>query len=73
MKKKEKNVTQTVAFIKKDLFDITIPFKKRSNALTTDYTYFNTTANKIETANFYDYYKHLKGFGFRWENDLVKY
>ena len=20
-----------------------------------------------------DYYKHLKGFGFRWENDLVKY
>ena len=68
-----KNFILECHFYKKDLFDITIPFKKRSDALTTDYTYFNTTTSKIETIEFYDYYNHLKDFGFRWENDLVKY
>ena len=57
-------------FYKKDLFDITVPLKK---VLTTGYTYFDTTTNKIETIEFYDYYNHIKDFGFKWENDLVKY
>ena len=60
-------------FYKKDLFDLNSPFKKRSDVLTTDYTYFNTTTNKIETIEFYDYYNRLKDFGFTWKNDLVKY
>ena len=37
------------------------------------YTYFDTTANKIETIKFSNYYNHLKDFCFKWENDLVKY
>ena len=57
-------------FHKKGLFDITVPFEK---VLTTGYTYFDTTTNKIETIEFYDYYNHIKDFGFKWENDLVKY
>ena len=57
-------------FYKKDLFDITVPFKK---VLTAGYTYFDTTTNKTETIKIYDYYNHIKDFGFKWENDLVKY
>ena len=49
-------------FYKKDLFDITVPFKK---VLTIAYTYFDTTTNKIETIEFYDYYNHIKDFGFK--------
>ena len=60
-------------FYKKDLFDITVPFKERSDVLTTGYTYFDTTTNKIETIKFYDYYNHLKDFGFTWENDSIRY
>ena len=33
-------------FSKKDLFDVTIPFKKRSDVLTTGFTYFDTTTKK---------------------------
>ena len=60
-------------FYKKDLFDVTIPFKERSDILMTGNTYFDTTTNKIETIEFYDYYNHLKDFGFTWENDSVRY
>ena len=59
-------------FYKKDLFDIKILFKK-SDILTTGYNYFDTTTNKSETIEFYDYYIHVKGFGFKWENDSVRY
>ena len=47
-------------FHKKDLFDITINFKKRSDVLTTGYTYFDTTTNKIETIESYNYTIILK-------------
>ena len=57
----------------KDLSDITTPFKKRSDVLTTSYSYFDTTTNKNETIEFYNYYNHLKNFGFNWENDSVRY
>ena len=49
-------------FHKKDLSDITVPFEK---VLRTGYTYFDTTTNKIETIEFYDYYNHIKDFGFK--------
>ena len=39
----------------KDLSDITTPFKKRSDVLTTSYSYFDTTINKNETIEFYNY------------------
>ena len=48
----EKKLTKTVIFIEKDLFDITISFKKRSDVLTTGYTYFDTSVNKTETIEF---------------------
>ena len=48
---------------------MTIHFKKRSDLLRTGCTYFDTTTNKIETIEFYDYYNHLKDFGFKWENN----
>ena len=60
MKKKEKNCH----FCKKDLYDITVSFKKRSDVLTTGNTHFDTTTNKIETIEFYDYYNHHKDFDF---------
>ena len=47
-------------FHKKDLFDITINFKKRSDVLTTGYTYFDTATNKIETIESYNYTIILK-------------
>ena len=36
-------------FYKKDLFDITIPLIKQRYVLTTGYTDFDATTNKIET------------------------
>ena len=58
---------------KKDLFNITIPFKKRNDVLTTGYTYFDTATKINVSIEFCDFYNHLKDFGFKWENDLVKY
>ena len=69
MKKEKKNCH----FCKKDLYDITVTFKKRSDGLTTGNTHFDTTTNKIETIEFYDYYNHHKDFDFKSETNLVKY
>ena len=60
-------------FYKKYLFDITIPFRKRSDLITTGYTYFDTTTDKNEKMEFFDYYNHLRDFGFKWENNSVRY
>ena len=60
-------------FYKKDLFDVATPFKNRSDVFTLGYTCFDTTTNKIQTIELYNYYNHLKDFGFKWENDLVGY
>ena len=72
-KEERKKLNLDCHFYKKDLFDITISFKKRSDVLTTGYTYFDATTNKNETIEFYDYYNHLKEFGFKWESDSVRY
>ena len=60
-------------FYKKYLFDVATPFFKKSDVLTTGYTCFDITTNKILTIELYNYYNHLKDFGFKWENDLVRY
>ena len=73
MKKNEKKSNLNCHFYKRELFDITIPFKTRTDILTARYTCFDTTTNKNETIEFYDYYDHLKNFGFKWENETVQY
>ena len=45
-------------------FDVTIPFKKRTHVLINGFQYYDTTAKKQETIEFYDYYDHLERFGF---------
>ena len=64
----QKNLTQTTIFIKK-----IYPFLKKKYLLTTSYPYFEKTTNKNETIKFYNYYNHLKDFGFMRENDSVAY
>ena len=53
---------------KKDYFDTTVPFKKRTDVLINGFKYYDTTTQKEETIGFYDYYDHLKNFGFTWEH-----
>ena len=48
-KEGRKKLNLNCHFYKHDLFDITIPLKKRTDVLTTGYTYFYTTTSKIKT------------------------
>ena len=73
MKKKKKKINLNSHFYKCDLFHITISFRKRTAVLTTGYTYFDTTTNKIEVVKFYNYYDRLKNFGFKRESKTVRY
>ena len=45
-------------------FDVTIPFKKRTDVSTT---------KKQETIEFYDYYVHREKFYFTWKNDQLEF
>ena len=45
--KGRKKINLDCHFYQKDLFDITIPFKKRSDVFTTGPTYFDTTTKKL--------------------------
>ena len=51
-KKERKKINLDCHFYQKDLFDITIPFKKRSDVFTTGPTYFDTTTKKLCLSNF---------------------
>ena len=51
---------------KEDWFDITVPFQKRTDVLINGFEYYDTITQKQETIEFYDYYYHLKTFGFTW-------
>ena len=53
---------------KKDLFDIIVPFQKRTDILINGFKYYNTTTQKQETIELYDLHYHLKSFGFTWEH-----
>ena len=50
-----------------------IPFVKKdeSNLPKIKLTYFNTSTNKNENILVYDYYEHLKRFGFTWEHNSL--
>ena len=44
-----------------DYFDINVPFVKRTDALINGFKYYDTTTQKEETIEFYNYYNHLMG------------
>ena len=49
---------------KEHYFDINVPFQKRTDVLINRFQYCDTTTQKQETTQFYNYYHHLKNFGF---------
>ena len=42
-----------------DYFDITVPFVRGTEVLINGFKYYDTTTQKEETFEFYDYYYHL--------------
>ena len=54
-------------------FDVTIPFKKRTDVSINGFQYYNTTTTKQETIEFYDYYVHWERFYFTWKNDQLEF
>ena len=52
---------------KENYFDINVLFQKGTDVLNNGFQYYNTTTQKQETIEIYDYYYHLKNFGFTWE------
>ena len=42
-----------------DYFDITVPFVKGTEVIINGFKYYDTTTQKEETIEFYDYYYHL--------------
>ena len=57
---------------KEDWFSIAVPFQKRTDVLINGFEYYDTTTQKQETIEFYDYYYHLKNFGFTWEHAFLE-
>ena len=53
---------------KENYFDINVPFQKGTDVLINGFQYYDTTTRKQGTINFYEYYYHLKNFGFMWEH-----
>ena len=53
---------------KETCFDTNVPFQKRTDVLISVFQYYDTTTQKQEAVEFYDYYYHLKNFGFMWEH-----
>ena len=53
---------------KEDYVDITVPFVKRTEVLINGFKYYDTTVQKEETIEFYNYYNHVKNFGFTSEH-----
>ena len=54
------------------MFHITVPFVKRTDVLINELKYYDTTTQKEETIEFYNYYDHLKSFGFTWEHSPLE-
>ena len=54
---------------------LVLRFKKRTEkeCPRVKFTYFNTTTENNENIVFYNYYEHLRKFGFEWENDKLDY
>ena len=71
--KEKENFKLDLRIYNKESFDVTIPFKKRTDVLIKSFQYYNTTTKKQETMEFYDYYDHLERFGFTWKNDQLEF
>ena len=64
--KREPDLNNTISL--SETKDLIIPFKKNRNRLSPYKTYFLQLNNKkSEGIVFYNYYKHLKKFGFEWK------
>ena len=53
---------------KENYFNINVPLQKGTDVLINGFQYYDTTIQQQETIEFYDYYYHLKNFGFMWEH-----
>ena len=56
---------------KEGYFHITVPFKKRTDVLVNSFQSYDTTTQKQETIEFYDYYYHL--ISFTWEHASLEF
>ena len=56
-----------------DYFNITVPFVKRTDVLINGFKYYDTITQKQETIEYYNYYNHLKRFGFTWEHSPLEF
>ena len=59
---------------------VTIPFQKNQKKITPPLpppliklVFYNTKTEKNEDILFYNYYEHLKKFGFEWENTAIDF
>ena len=57
---------------RENYFDITVPFVKRTDVLINGFKYYDTTTQKEEKVEFYNYHYHLKNFGFTWEHKQLQ-
>ena len=48
-------------------------FVKRTDVLNNGFKYYDTITQKEETIEFYNYYNHLKKFGFTWEHSSLEF
>ena len=71
--KENENFKLDLRIYNEESFDVTIPFKKRTEELINVFQSYNTTTKKQETIEFYDYYDHLERFGFTWKNDQLEF
>ena len=58
---------------KEDHFDITVSFVKRTDVLINEFKYHDTATQKEEIIEFYNYYDHLKNFGFTWKHSPLEF
>ena len=71
--KEKENFKLDLRIYNEESFDVTIPFKKRTEELINVFQSYNTTTKKQETIEFYYYYDHLERFGFTWKNDQLEF
>ena len=50
-----------------------MPFVKRTDVLINGFKYYDTITQKQETIEYYNYYNHLKRFGFTWEHSPLEF
>ena len=69
----KKSLNLDLKIYKEGDFDIVVTFKKRMDVLINGFQYYDTTTQKQETIEFYDYYYHLKNVGFTWEHGPLEF